>query len=472
MIIPVFIIHHSLSIIHFLILAIDRNTIDHTVATPQGTAAYHLVEKLMDAGFDAWWVGGCVRDMLLEKIPEDVDIGTNATPEQIQKLLTVTDASAIIFGSLRVKERGVVFEVTTFREDDEESDGRHPESIQYSDREHDAPRRDITINALYWHPVSRALYDPFGGEEDLHEGLIRIIGDPDTRIAHDALRLLRVVRFRALINGQYHPATFQALHRNAQKIDTLSGVRQFTEFEKMLCGPHPDRALEDLWETDILEVFLPELHACKGVAQPKDFHHEGDVWDHMMGITRAFTEEHDADCRLAALFHDCGKAQTFGLEQRIRFDEHASASGDLTDGALRRLQCPAQRREKIVWIVRHHMMMQSFFTMSHDRKAHWYYHPWFTGLMALFWLDIAGTEPRDFGLYEKIRGDYHQFLDQHPIPPRTLVSGHDVMRILGLPSGSAVGEILRELYGKQLLQEITSKKEAYAFLEAKKPKEL
>jgi poly(A) polymerase len=211
---------------------------------------------------------------------------------------------------------------------------------------------------------------------------------------------------------------------------------------------------------------LPEIHVCKGVAQPSDYHNEGDVWDHLLMITRAFTGEHGSDIRLAAVFHDCGKAQTFSLDERIRFQEHASVSGDLAREALTRLQCPKKRVQKIEWLVRHHMMMQSFSSMSTERKAHWYYHPWFTELLQLFWLDIAGTEPSDFSLYENILRDYHAYLDAHPVPPKTMLTGEDVMSILGIGEGERIGEILRLLYGRQLTGDVTSKDEARAFIKS------
>lgn len=447
-------------------MPIAQSTVNETFGTPHGKAAYHLVEKLTDAGFEAWWVGGCVRDMLLGQISEDIDIGTNAKPDEIKKILAVTDVSAELFGSLRVKEQGHTFEVTTFREDDSMSDGRHPESVMFSTRENDAARRDITVNAMYWHPISSELYDPFGGEGDLKERLIKIIGDPDIRIAHDALRLLRVVRFRALLDGQYHPATFQALHRNAKKIGVLSGARRLEELEKMLLGPRPACAFEDLWETDILETLVPELHTMKGVAQPNDYHREGDVWEHTMACLSAFTEEHQGDVRLAALFHDSGKATTFDRKERIRFDEHASVSADLTKIALDRLQCPAKRREKICWLIRHHMMMSTFFDarMEEKRKAHWFYHPWFNELLELFWIDIAGTDPADFRIYESLEKQYHHFLDAHPKPPKPLLTGEDVMHIAGICPGERVGEILAILYEKQLRKEIRTKEDAREFL--------
>src|SRR3989338_8038299 len=366
-------------------MALSKVIIDSTLATSLGTQAYHIVERLHDAGFDAWWVGGAVREMILEKIPNDIDIATDALPDQVASIFPKTDKTSATLGGVRVPLKNHLFEVTTFREDDEASDGRHPESVVFGKREDDAKRRDITVNALYWNPISRELYDPFDG-------------------AH-----------------------------------------------------------EDLWELDILPYFLPELHACKGIPQPADYHHEGDVWEHMLTVVRSYREEDGIDVRMAALFHDIGKATTFSLKDRIRFDHHATVSAELTAAALGRLQMQAKQREKILWLIQHHMMMGSFVgedAMPEERKAHWYFHPWFSELLALFYLDIAGTDPADFSLYDAIVKDYHQFLDSHPRPPKPLITGEEVIAILGIPPGEKIGEVLKLLHDAQINKKITTKKEA------------
>ena len=176
-------------------MGLQQNIIDRTFHSSQGGKAYKVCEKLLDAGFEAWWVGGCVRDMMLGEIPEDIDIATNATPNDVIQIFSKTDETSKELGSVLVSLEGEVFEITTFREDAEISDGRFPETVTFTTRENDAKRRDITINALYWNPISSELFDPFDGEKDLNEKLIRIIGDPEVRLQHDSLRLLRVVRF-------------------------------------------------------------------------------------------------------------------------------------------------------------------------------------------------------------------------------------------------------------------------------------
>lgn len=444
-------------------MPLEASVIAKTLASTQGERAYKIVETLTDAGFDTWWVGGCVRDMLQGHIPEDIDIATQATPEEVAKLFKRSKDEGTQFGSVRILLGDDVFEITTFREDDESSDGRHPEAVVFGTREQDVRRRDFTINAMYWNPISRELYDPCNGEADLQEKLIRFIGDPAIRIKHDALRILRAVRFRARIDGQYHPETYAALRDQQHLMAILSGSRILSEVEKILAGPHPDRAFEDLWELSLLDEFLPELYACKGIPQPAEYHQEGDVWDHTMQVIRSFTDDHTADARLAALFHDCGKVQTFSLKERIRFDHHATISADLATKALTRLQCPKKRVEKIDWLVRHHMSM-TFLEMPEERKGHWYFHPWFAELLQIFWLDIAGTTPANFELYDTIVADYHRFLDAHPAPKKALLTGADVMEVLGIGPGEQVGKILKQLYEAQEKGTISTKAEAKEML--------
>lgn len=445
-------------------MPIQQAIIDQTLRTSLGEEAYNIVEKLLDNGYEAYWVGGSVRDMLQERIPDDIDIATNALPEEVIELFPKTNALSQDLGNILVQQKVNEFEVTTFRKDDEKSDGRHPEKVEFGTKEEDAFRRDITVNAIYFQPITREMYDPCGGEMDLEEKLIRIIGEPEVRLNHDYLRILRVVRFRALLDGQYHPDTYHALHKLAPKVSELSGARYFSELQKILMNPRADRALEDLWELDILEHMIPELASCKGVAQPADYHHEGDVWEHTLQCVRSFQPEHNIDVRLAALFHDIGKVETFSIKERIRFDHHATVSGELAQKILQNMSCPKERSEKIKWLVEHHMMMAAFTDMNDERKAHWYFHPWFAELLQLFWLDIAGTDPADFHFLDSIITDYNKYLDNRPRPPKPLLTGQEIMDILQTKPGEKVGQALKLLHDAQIRKEISTKNEAIEFL--------
>ncbi len=447
-------------------MPVSPSIFDALLRESYGEAAYKVSERLIDAGFDTWWVGGAVRDMLGDIMPKDIDVATAAHPEDIVRLFPEATIAEKALGSTRVRCGVYVFELTTFRKESAESIGRKPVTVQFGTREEDAERRDLTINALYAHPVARELYDPFEGEDDLREKLIRFIGDPAVRIKHDPLRMLRAIRMRAKIDGQYHPDTFAALHENASLSTKISGARLLNELEKLLLYPFAERGLEDLWELDILEQCLPELHRCKGIPQPADFHHEGDLWDHLLHCVSAFRPDDLLDVRFATLLHDIGKVETFALKERIRFDRHAEISAKLATDILKKLGAPARRREKIAWLISHHMMMEPLLHMNEERKTHWYHHPWFEDLQRLFWLDIAGTAPSDFALFDRIVEDRNIFLNNHPRPLRPLLTGEDVMALTGLRPSARIGEILEKISEAQEKGIITTKHEAQQFVQS------
>jgi len=448
----------------------QKDIIDRMLANPHGEAAYKVIEKLLDAGYEAWWIGGAVRDMLCGKIPHEIDMATSALPDDVMKLFPKNDSYGAPLGTIVVSLSGHVFEITTYREDDSASDGRHPETVKFGSREKDALRRDATVNAMYWNPVTDELFDPCHGEADIKEYLVRFIGDADTRIKQDALRILRMIRLRAVLHGQYHPETYAALKHNAGLVSGLSGMRVLQELEKVLKVDKPSIALEDWLETGVLKFLFPELEACKGVAQPHQYHHEGDVWEHLKLCADSATEDFGIDVRIAGLFHDIGKVTTFALKERIRFDHHAEASAAIIGETFKRLQMPQERIRKLQWLIEHHMMMDAFHKLSDERKAHWYFHPWFKELLQLFWIDIKGTIPGDTQLYDFIIEDYDAFLNSHPRPEKPLLSGDDIMSIACLTPGEEVGRAIRLLKDAQVRKDITTKAEAREFLQKLFPK--
>lgn len=451
-------------------MTIESAVLQELYKTSIGQNAREICSKLQKKGFEAVWAGGAVRDLLMQKIPDDIDISTNALPSDVRELFAdvITEYQSDI-GTIIINVNGIAYEVTTFRIEEHQAESRIPSKVQFTTMEQDAIRRDFTINALYFDPVSETIFDYMNGLADLNEKIIKFIGDPAIRIQEDPLRMLRAIRFKSMINGQFNPVTFKQIHTNSSLVQKVSGFRQASELEKLLQLKNAAMALEDLWETDVLEYMIPELHACKGVGQPQKHHQEGDVWNHTLACCTNFKPEHSADVRLASLFHDIGKVKTYSIDaNRIHFNNHASASGELTKQILERLSFGKKRIQKICWLVKHHMMMNDLLEMNTHRKSHWYHHQWFSELLMVFWLDIAGTTPSNFSLYETIVIDYQKFLADHPAPPKLLLTGNDIMKLLQIEPGEIIREIQADLLSQQLQKSITTKKAAIEYIQSKK----
>lgn len=443
-----------------------KKAIDAVLKTLLGETGHAICDALQQKGFSAYWVGGVVRDILLDLPIQDIDIATNATPEQVSKIFSVHKDSNQALGTSIVHKNGYIFELTTFRSESSTTNGRSPTKVEFTNQPIDATRRDFTMNALYLDPITQIILDEFDGLNDVHEKLVRFIGEPSDRIQQDPLRSLRAIRLRNAIHGQYHPSTYQAIRKNAAACTQLSGLRVQQELEKMLLGINPAQCLEDLWEVGILAYILPELDSCRGVAQPQQYHAEGDVWQHLLQTIQSSRDEDGIDVRLAALFHDIGKVDTFSIEaDRIHFNDHASSSAETTTNILQRLNYPKKRIEKITWLIVHHMMIGQLLKINEQRKHHWYFHEYFAELLQLFWLDIAGTLPSNFTLYEKVLTDYYKFLDAHPAPVKPLLTGEEIMKHANLQPGPKVGEISALIAEQQTSGKLRYKQEAIDYIQ-------
>lgn len=430
--------------------------------------AVQIVKTLQKAGHKAYFAGGCVRDMLLKKEPKDYDIATSALPDQIEKLFADTYPVGKSFGVLHVLEKGYTFEIATFRSDSGYTDGRRPDAVIFTHPEDDAKRRDFTINGLFYDPLEKEVHDFVGGQDDLTNKLIRFIGEAHQRILEDHLRIIRAVRFRNTLDFGYHPDTYTALRRHAQLANKVSYERLRDELNKIIMAKKAPVAFEDMQDTEILPYVLPELEACKGVAQPMQYHQEGDVWTHLMNALKALPENAGLLVHWAVIFHDIGKPETFKLSDRIRFDRHSEVSAEIAERILRRLRFPRQSIEHITWLVRHHFMMKQLLEMPLGRQRHWFLDPRFGDLLLLFYADAAGATPTDFGLYNAIKEAYEATLKAFPKRPKPLLTGEDVMQSLKLGAGPRVGEILKEAREKQLGHEFSTRKEALAWLRSRK----
>ncbi len=423
-----------------------------------------IIKKLKKAGYEAYWAGGCVRDMLLGIKPKDYDIVTSAKPDEIEEILEHTIPVGKQFGVILAVQNGHNFEIATFRSDSGYSDGRRPDAVTFTTAEEDAKRRDFTINGMFYDPIADKVLDYVGGQKDLEARLIRFIGNPEKRIMEDHLRILRAIRFKNEYDFQYEPKTYSAIVKNAAYADKVSNERIGIELNKMILSTPPAAPFNDMEDTQVLKEIIPELLNLKGCAQPFEYHKEGDVWNHTMLALNSLPETAPLSVRWAVLFHDIGKPDTFKLKERIRFDKHVNKSSELAHKILIRLKFPRKFIAEVCWMIEHHMMMVPLVDMSEGRKLHWFLHPLFLNLMQVFKADIEGTDPQDFSLYEKILELYRESINRMPEEPAPLITGKEVMEVLGIGAGERVGRILNEMREKQLGGEIKTKKQAVSLL--------
>ena len=295
-----------------------------------------IIETLEQAGFEAYAVGGCVRDSLLGRNPSDWDITTSARPEQVKALFSHTIDTGIRHGTVTVMLEHVGYEVTTYRIDGEYEDSRHPKEVIFTPLlTEDLKRRDFTINAMAWNPRA-GIIDEFGGMEDLDEGIIRCVGSPEERFSEDALRMMRAVRFSAQLGYEIEPATKAAIQKLAPNLTHVSAERIQVELVKLVESMHPDY-LRVAYETGITRVVLPEFDLCMETEQHNP-HHCYTVGEHMLHSMLAVSS--NRYLRLAMLLHDIAKPEKKKTDEQgiDHFHGHQEASEEMAKVILRRLK--------------------------------------------------------------------------------------------------------------------------------------
>ena len=311
-----------------------------------------ILETLEAAGHRAWCVGGCVRDALLGRIPEDWDVTTAARPEETMALFGGRAVpTGLRHGTVTVRTAAGGVEVTTLRRDGAYRDHRRPESVTFTDSlEEDLRRRDFTVNALTL-DLRGTLQDPLGGRADLAAGVLRCVGDPDRRFDEDALRILRGARFAAQLGFAIHPDTAAAIHRNRALLGDIAPERIWTELKKLMTGAHAAEVLRAY--PDVIGVFWPEVLPMVGFDQ-RNRHHCHDVWEHTLHALAAVPPE--ADLRLTVLLHDIGKPNCFTVDEKGQghFYGHPAESARLAGEMLRRLRADNATTETVVRLVTWH----------------------------------------------------------------------------------------------------------------------
>ncbi len=317
---------------------------------PEGAAL--VLRKLREAGYEAYVVGGCVRDSLLRRVPDDWDITTSARPEEVKGVFHRTVDTGIQHGTVTVMVDKEAYEVTTYRVDGDYADGRHPTSVTFTPSLlEDLKRRDFTINAMAYCP-EKGLVDEFDGESDLQKGIIRAVGDPVQRFTEDALRMMRAVRFAAQLNAEIEENTAAAIRQLAPNLRLVSAERIRTELEKLVVSAHPEK-LSDAYQLGLMDVFLPELSECMGCVQNNP-HHCYTVGEHILHSIMA--ARRDRILRLTMLLHDVGKPAVKTTDEGgiDHFYAHDLKSAELADEILRRLKYDNDTRKKVTTLVAWH----------------------------------------------------------------------------------------------------------------------
>jgi len=426
-------------------------------------AARAIVEKLRAKGFEALYAGGCVRDRLLGTEPHDYDVATSARPEQVEALFPRTVPVGAQFGVILVLEGDAEIQVATFRGDGAYHDGRHPESVHYTDAKGDALRRDFTINGLFYDPVKNEVLDFVQGRNDLEKHLIRAIGNPAERFSEDKLRLLRAIRFATTLGFTIDPETWVAVLKWAPEIHAVSAERIREEFCKILLSPNRLHGFDLLDQSGLLRMILPEMEQLKGCDQPADFHPEGDVFVHTRLMLSLLPEKVSLPLVLSVLFHDLGKPATRIVDEtgRIRFNGHEGVSSEMSLRIMQRLRFSNEVIDAVLPAVRLHMSFKDVPNMRIATLKRMMARPTFDDELELHRVDCLGSHGMldNHALLIAKREEF----SQEPLIPSPLLTGDDLIT-LGWKPGPKFAEILQSVQTLQLEGKLTSRDEALGWV--------
>ncbi len=431
--------------------------------------ALEVIQSLHQAGFHAFLVGGCVRDLILGREPADYDVSTDATPDDVMRVFPKTYAVGAQFGVVLVAVgENETVEVATFRSDMGYSDGRHPDEVRFTKTpQEDVQRRDFTINGLLLDPLTDEVLDYVGGRKDLEAGIIRTIGDPETRFAEDKLRMLRAVRFAARFGYILERGTMEAIQKLAPQIQQVSPERVRDELTKMLIEGRARLAFFMLYASRLMREVLPEITAMKGVEQPPEFHPEGDVFIHTLLLLDNLPRPCSATLAWGALLHDVGKPPTFRkAPDRIRFDNHVEVGVKIAEGICERLRFSNDETEQILALVDNHMRFAHADRMNESTLKKFLRMPGFEEHLELHRLDCTASNG-NLGSYEFVR----QKLASMPpevMRPAPLVSGTDLIAA-GYEPGPRFKEIIGAVEDAQLENRLHSNQDAMEFVRREFP---
>ncbi|MBQ1442182.1 MAG: HD domain-containing protein [Clostridia bacterium] len=440
-----------------------KNAANQKFNIPDG--ALTVLETLERAGYEAWLVGGCVRDHLMGKTPKDYDAATSAPAEAVigifQDFRVIE--TGLRHGTVTVISNEMPVEVTTYRVDGSYSDGRHPDSMSFTtDIREDLSRRDFTVNAIAFSP-RRGFLDPFGGEEDLRSGIIRCVGEPAKRFEEDALRILRALRFASVLGFEIEENTREAIHKCGSLLGRIAVERITQELFGILCGENVGSVLRNY--NDVIAVIIPPISALFGFEQHNP-HHDSDVWEHTVRVVEASPP--DAALRLAALLHDVGKPQCFTLDESGigHFYGHAVKSGEIARGIFAdNISTDRKTQERVLLLVENHGEELIPERRTVRRRLAKYGEEALRQLIALNRADIAGQSP-DFSAEKLARLDMFDALLGEVVKENACttlrnlnINGGDLIA-MGVPEGPAVGRILKRLLSEVCDETLTNSREA------------
>ncbi len=426
--------------------------------------AHEIARRLTDAGHVAYFAGGCVRDALLDKEPKDYDIATSATPDEVVALFPKADPIGAHFGVILVREKGLPFEIATFRHDGSYHDGRHPDSVTFSTPEEDAKRRDFTVNGLFQDPETGNIIDFVNGQADLKNHILRAIGVPKERFQEDALRLMRAVRFATTLGFEIEQKTWSAVCDNTSLLEKISMERIRDEFSHILLSPNRAQGLDLLTKSGLMRLIVPEVYDLIGCEQPPQWHPEGDVYTHTRIMLDMLGDEPSLELVLGALLHDIGKPPTYTYDkenERIRFNGHDRVGATMAEEILRKLKYSNKTVESACAMVANHMNFMNVQQMRTAKVKRFMSRPTFEDEMELHRVDCASsngfTENYDF-----LRNKQEEFAAE-PLIPKPLITGKDLIN-LGMKPGPEFKDILTAIQTEQLEGKISSRDEAMEYV--------
>jgi poly(A) polymerase len=420
-------------------------------------SAIFIVQRLRQEGFEAYLAGGCVRDMLLGKTPQDYDITTNARPEQIQKIFAETIPVGAQFGVMLVLVDRQPFEVASFRFDGPYLDGRHPSQVRYGSLEEDIQRRDFTINGMIYDPTADRVIDLVDGKRDLERRCVRAIGNAHERFAEDRLRMIRAVRFAASLKFDIDPPTFAAIEQLAATITQISWERIGDEVTRILTEGGARRGFELLDQSGLLAVLLPEVVAMRGTVQSPDYHPEGDVFAHTL-LLLSHLESPSETLAYGCLLHDIAKPVCIRQEaHRITFYGHTQQGAEMAEEILKRLKRGRTVWERVAYLVRNHLRHVQAPEMRLSTLKRFLREDGIDELLELARIDALSSNG-DLQYYRFCKERLAE-LQEDEIRPAPLVRGTDLIQ-LGFKPGPLFAEILRQVEDAQLGGELTSREQA------------